>query len=158
MCRGCTWPAHKPLGGDGLIEDARRADDDIAQLVGAVKLQLEQHTEAVAQRAGDLARTGGRTHQREPGQIDADALGAGAFADHNIQRIVFQCRVKHLFHLPGEAVYLVDEVDVALLQIGQQGGEVAGLSMAGPLVMRICTPISLAMMPASVVLPRPGGP
>ena len=51
----------------------------------------------------------------------------GAFAYHNIQRIVFQCRVKHLFHLPGETVYLVDEEDVALLQIGQQGSEVAGL-------------------------------
>ena len=33
-----------------------------------------------------------------------------------------------------------------------------GFSMAGPDVMRICTPISCATMPASVVLPRPGGP
>ena len=31
-------------------------------------------------------------------------------------------------------------------------------SMAGPDVTRICTPISLAITPASVVLPRPGGP
>ena len=30
--------------------------------------------------------------------------------------------------------------------------------MAGPEVMRMFTPISAAMMPASVVLPRPGGP
>ena len=30
--------------------------------------------------------------------------------------------------------------------------------MAGPLVTRRDTPISFAMMPASVVLPRPGGP
>ena len=31
-------------------------------------------------------------------------------------------------------------------------------SMAGPLVMRMFCPISAAMMPASVVLPKPGGP
>ena len=31
-------------------------------------------------------------------------------------------------------------------------------SMAGPEVMRIFTPISLAITAASVVLPRPGGP
>ena len=33
-----------------------------------------------------------------------------------------------------------------------------GFSMAGPEVMRMLTPISLAMMPLRVVLPRPGGP
>ena len=33
-----------------------------------------------------------------------------------------------------------------------------GFSMAGPEVTRRLTPISLAMMPESVVLPRPGGP
>ena len=101
--------------------------DDAAQLIGAVQLQLEQHTEAVPQGAGDLARAGGGTHQREAGQVDADALGAGALADHDIQRVVLQRRVEHLFHLPGQAVDLVDEEHVALLQIGQQGGKVAGL-------------------------------
>ena len=58
--------------------------------------------------------------------------------------------------------------DLAALLTNLQEGDVLfideihrlspGFSMAGPLVMRICTPISLAMMPASVVLPRPGGP
>ena len=33
-----------------------------------------------------------------------------------------------------------------------------GFSIAGPEVTRICTCISLAIMPASVVLPSPGGP
>ena len=33
-----------------------------------------------------------------------------------------------------------------------------GRSMAGPLVTRMLWPISAAMMPARVVLPRPGGP
>ena len=133
--------------------------DDPAQLIGAVQLQLEQHTKAVPQGAGDLARTGGSAHQREAGQVDPDALGAGALADHDIQRVVLQRGVQHLLHLPGQAVDLVDEQHIALLQVGQQGGKVAGsFQLAGPLVMRICTPISLAMMPASVVLPRPGGP
>ncbi len=33
-----------------------------------------------------------------------------------------------------------------------------GRSMAGPLVMRMATPVSWARMFASVVLPSPGGP
>ena len=51
----------------------------------------------------------------------------GPFADHDIQRIVFQRRIQHLFHLPGQAVDLIDEQHIALLQVGQQGGKVAGL-------------------------------
>ena len=103
------------LRGDGLVQDARRALDDAGKLIRAVEFQLEQHAETVPQRTGDLARPGGGTHQREPGQVDPDALSAGALTDHDVQRIVLQCRVKHLFHLPGEAVDLVDEEDVALL-------------------------------------------
>ena len=112
---------------DGLIQNACRPLDDVGKLVRAVKLQLEQHTEAVPQRAGDLSGTGGGAHQRKARQVDADALGAGAFADHDVQRVVFQRRIQHLFHLPGQAVDLIDEQHIALLQIGEQGGKVTGL-------------------------------
>ena len=43
----------------------------------------------------------------------------------------------------------------ALVSLGYSQSEAA---LAVSKVIRICTPISLAMMPASVVLPRPGGP
>mgnify|MGYP003370841034 CR=1 FL=1 len=66
-------------------------------------------------------------HKGEPGQVDADALGAGSLADHDVQRVVFQRRVKHFLHLAGKAVDLVDEQHVPFLQVGEQRRQVAGL-------------------------------
>ena len=111
---------------DGLNRGGA-AGDDAGQLVGAVELQLEQHAEAVPQRPGQLPGAGGGPHQREVGQIDPDALGAGPLADDDIEGVIFKGRVEHLFHLPGQAVDLVDEEDVPLLQVGQQGGQVPRL-------------------------------
>ena len=43
-------------------------------------------------------------------------------------------------------------------RLGQDGGQVAGALQHRPEVWRRLTPISAAMMCASVVFPRPGGP
>ena len=64
------------------FNELQRSIDGISQ-----KMCIRDSAKAVPQRAGDLARTGGGTHQRKARQIDADALGAGALADHDIQRI-----------------------------------------------------------------------
>ena len=69
-----------------------------------------------------------------------------------------ESRVQDFFDLTRQAVDLINKKNVALLQVRQQGGQVAGLLDGRTDVMRICTPISCATMPASVVLPRPGGP
>ena len=124
---GTAGQFQRALISDGHTQNACTAGDDAPQLLGAVQLQLEQNAEAVTQRACQLPGAGGSTHQRELGQVDADALGAGAFADHDIQREIFQCRVKHFLHLTGQAVDLIDKEDVALLQVGQQCRQVAGL-------------------------------
>jgi hypothetical protein len=55
-------------------------------------------------------------------------------------------------------VDLVDEEHVVFIEIGEQSRQIARLFDGGPEVTRMFTPISLAMTPASVVLPRPGGP
>ena len=60
-------------------------------------------------------------------QVDADGLCRRAFADHNIKRVILQRGVQYLFDLARKPVDLVDKQHVALLQIGQQGGKVAGL-------------------------------
>jgi len=52
----------------------------------------------------------------------------------------------------------VDEEHAALAQVGQHPREVAGPFDHRPDVAAMPTPNSLAMMPASVVFPRPGGP
>ena len=50
-----------------------------------------------------------------------------AFADHQVERAVLHRRVEDFLDRGGEAVDLVDEQDVAVLEVGQQGGEVARL-------------------------------
>src|SRR2546425_314823 len=59
-------------------------------------------------------------------QVQSDASRAGSLADHDVELEVLQCRVQHLFHRPGHAVDLVHEQDVALLEVGQDGGQVPG--------------------------------
>ena len=112
---------------DGDIQNARAAHDDGSQFIRAVGFQLEQNAKAVTQGPGQLARAGGCAHQGEPRQVDADALGAGALADHDIQRVILQCGVQHFFYLAGKAMDLINEQDITLLQIGQQSGKIAGL-------------------------------
>ena len=57
-----------------------------------------------------------------------------------------------------KTVNFVDKENVALVEVGENSREVARFFYEGPDVTFICTPISAAMMCASVVLPSPGGP
>ena len=59
---------------------------------------------------------------------------------------------------PAQAVDLVDEQHIAGAQVGQDGARSPARSMAGPEVILMLTPISLAITCARVVLPSPGGP
>src|SRR3546814_2494376 len=63
--------------------------------------------------------------QREAWQIDADRARLGAFADHQIERAILHRGVEHFLDRGLEAVNLVDEEDVAILQIGEERGEIA---------------------------------
>ena len=112
---------------DGDAENSRAARDDAGQFVRAVGLELEQDAETVAQRTGELPGAGRGADEREARQVDADALGRRAFADHDIEREVLERRVEHLLDLAGQAVDLINKEDVPLLQVGQQRGQVAGL-------------------------------
>ena len=59
-------------------------------------------------------------------QVEPDAARARPLADHDVQGKVLHGRVEHLFHDAAQAVDLVDEEDVALVQVGQDGRQVAG--------------------------------
>ena len=52
--------------------------------------------------------------------------GRGPFADHDVQLEIFHGRIQHFFDDGRKTVDLVDEQDVAGLQVGQQRGEIAG--------------------------------
>ena len=52
----------------------------------------------------------------------------------------------------------VDEKDVSFFETGEQTGKLPRFSITGPLVFLMFTLIAFAMMWASVVFPKPGGP
>ncbi len=51
---------------------------------------------------------------------------ARSLADDDVQREIFHRRVEHFFHGAAQAMHFVDEEDVALAQIGEDGRQVAG--------------------------------
>ena len=94
--------------------------------------------------------------KRRQGQ--AHAARARPLADDDVDREVLHRRVEHLLDLPVEAMDLVDEQDIALIQVGQDRDQIA-LALDGRAGGDLdATCISAAMIPARLVLPRPGGP
>ena len=115
-------------------------------------------TEAVAQRRGDEPRPGGGADEGEMRQLEPDGACTRPLPYDDVDLEVLHGRIEDLLDGPVEPVYLVDEEHIPLLQVGEDGRHV-GL----PLERRarggeMFTPISTAMMLASVVLPSPGGP
>ena len=49
-----------------------------------------------------------------------------AFADHDVDLEILQCRIQDFLDHRRQAVNLVDEQHVVRFEIGEQGGEVAG--------------------------------
>ncbi len=64
--------------------------------------------------------------KRKLRQLEFDRTRRGALADQQIQLVVLHRRVKFFFERRKQAMNLVDEEHVAFLQVGQQGGDVAG--------------------------------
>ena len=57
--------------------------------------------------------------------VEADRAGSRTLADHDVEEEVLHRGIEHLFDLVVEAVDLVHEQDVTLLEIGEDGREVA---------------------------------
>src|SRR5690606_10611193 len=93
-------------------------------LVG-IQLESENHPEPVAQRGRKLSRSGGRPDQRKARQRQMDGRGALPLAVYYISREILHGGIEGFLNDAGQAVYLVYEKNVALLEIGQHCGEVA---------------------------------
>ena len=91
-----------------------------------VVVETGDEPEAVAQWTGDHARAGGRADEGERRQGQADARRCRALADDDVELEVLHRRIEDLLDRPGQAVDLVDEQHVALVELGEDGGEVAG--------------------------------
>ena len=96
------------------------------QLVHVVVVEPADEPEAVAQRAGHQPGAGGGPHQGEAGQVEPDAPGGRTLADEDVELEVLHGRIEDLLDRAVQPVDLVDEQDVALLEVGEQGGQVAG--------------------------------
>ncbi len=97
-----------------------------SQFLGRVEDQAQRDAEAVAQRGGEQAGAGGGADQGEGRQVDADGAGGRALADDEVELEVLHRRVEDFLDGRLQAVDLVDEQHVAGLQVGQDGGQVAG--------------------------------
>ncbi len=113
--------------GNAKVEQRGGAGDDAGQFLDRVELQPHGDAEAIAQRRRQQPLPRRRTDQSEARQIDAHTARRRPLPDHQVERAVLHRGIEHLLDCRGEAVNLVDEQDVAILEIGEQRGEIARL-------------------------------
>ena len=106
-------------------EDARGAQDDLAQLVAPVEVEPLHDPEAVAKRRSQEAGARRRADQRERRQVELDRAGGRPLPDHDVELEVLERGIEDLLDHRAQAMDLVHEEDVARLEIGQDRGEVA---------------------------------
>ncbi len=113
------------LGRQVHFQQPRRAVHDGGELGLAVELEPRDDAKAIAQRIGEHTGARGGADQRERRQIELDGARRRPFADHDVDLIVLECRVQDLLDHRREPVDLVDEQDVARLEVGEQRSQVA---------------------------------
>ena len=123
---GAAGDLQRACGFDAHIHQACGADEDVLNLLRRVVVQPVGDAKAGAHGRGEHAGTGGGSHEREGRQIDADGARLGALINDDVQPVVFDGGVQVLLDAGMQAVDFVDEEDVALLQVGQDAGQVSG--------------------------------
>ena len=114
------------------VEHAGAAGDDLLQLFLGVEIQPHRNAKAVAQRIGEqpCARRG--ADQGEFRQLDLDRARRRALADDEVELKILHRGIQHFLDCRAEAMDFVDEEHVALFEIGQERGKIAGLCDQGP--------------------------
>ena len=92
-----------------------------------VEIQPYRDAEAIAQRRRQQPGPRGRADQREARQIDLHRARGGALADDEVELEILHRRIEDFLDRRIEPVDLVDEQDVAVLEIGQERREIARL-------------------------------
>ena len=108
-------------------EQPRPAPHDLLQLVDAVEFEPDGNAEALPERRRQQAGARGGADQREAGKIDAHRARRRPLADDQVELVVLERRIEDFLDRRVEPVDLVDEQHVAVFEIGEQRGEVAGL-------------------------------
>ena len=115
------------VGGHADAEHAGAAGDDQLEFRRGVEIEPDRDAEAVAQRIGEEARPRRRADQGERGEVDLDRTRRRPLADDEVELEILHGGIEDLLHRRIEPVDLVDEEHVALLEIGEQRREIAGL-------------------------------
>src|SRR5262249_45445183 len=115
----------RTIGPEVNVEEARPAAHDLFELCRFVKGETQRDTETLTQRPGYQAGPGGRPYQGEGGEIDPYRPRGRSLADDEVELKILHGRIEDFLYRRHQAMDLVDEQDIARLQIGQQGSEIA---------------------------------
>ena len=112
---------------DGRAQQRGGTGDHRLQFIGLVELEVGREAEAVAQRGRQQAGSRRRAHDRKGRKGERDRRRAGPLAHDDVDTEVLHGEVEHFLGGSREAVDLVDEEDVALLEAGENRGEVTSV-------------------------------
>src|SRR6516162_5304569 len=113
------------VGAQVETEQPRGATDDRLELGRFVEDEPKGYAEALAQRSSNQPRSRRRADQGEGRDIDADRTRRRTLADDQVELKILHRGIEDLLDRRRQTVDLVDEKDVARLQVGQQCGKVA---------------------------------
>ena len=97
------------------------------QLGLGIEIEPHRNAEAVAQRIGEKPGARGGADQRELGEIDLHRTRRRPLADDEVELKILHRRIEDFLDRRIEPVNFVDEEHVALFEIGEERGEIAGL-------------------------------
>ena len=110
-----------------MPHDAGAALHDLLELLDRVEIEADRNAETVAQRRRQQAGARRRADQGEVGEVDLHRARRRPLADDEVELEILHRRIEDFLDRRIEPMDLVDEQDVALFEIGELGGEVAGL-------------------------------
>ena len=112
-------------GGQGDLQDASAASQDLLQLRPGVVVEPIRRPEPLPQRAGDAPHARGGPDDRHVLDLQPHGPCARSLAEHHVEREVLHGWIQDLLDDMAEPMDLVDEQDVALAQAGEDRGEIA---------------------------------
>lgn len=105
-------------------EDTGRTPDNSFDFVSRVELKPVNGTEAIAKGIGERPEPGRRADKGETGEIELDSAGRWAFADDDVEFVIFHRWVEHLLNGFVQPVDLIDEEHIAWFEVGEDAPEI----------------------------------
>ncbi len=109
-----------------------RPRDDFREVGLRVEIEPVHDAESRAERCGEQPGACGRANQRERLERHLHRTRAGPLSNQDVELEVLERGIEDLLDRRAEPVDLVDEKDFARLEVGQDGGQVAGLFQHRP--------------------------